>query len=282
MKCQNYSNVQLLRILENPEEHTSMEVYLAREEFSSRNISDEELDELKEQLEILKQKEKASSESKKETNFESNEESDSALNKKQFFNTKKKAAFIRWVDGINPFNPNKQKIEKYLAQIYCGVLIGTICYLISFACEFKSLFYAFYSSSFIFSVIIFIFLFIVFLSVYSAHLFFYKRRKAGWLLLFLILTISAVSRLFIVLIILLSAAIFSRFIGALIFHAPFFVIYELIILALSVYLLILLFKNKVRKIFNITSGLYYIIATPVLFIIATYLIVVLIKMIMNY
>lgn len=293
MKYQNYSNVQLLRILKNPEEHTSMEVYLAREEFSSRKISDEELDELKEQLEILIRKEKNSEQSKKESPVEPNEKSEQATTfaPKQSVYTNTKAVITHWLTEINPFDKNKQKEKKYLSLIYCGALIDGICFFISFLCGLKGLFYSFYSTPFIFSIIVFISLAFVFLYFYSAHLIFYKRRRSGWLLLFILLMLGIVAFLTIillsvfgVLLLVTFAPQFAQMLSSYSVSVSFvlFVIYEIILSVLNVYLLILLFKKKVRKVFHVTRKTFYPIIISVIFILTVYFIVVLIKMIKNY
>ena len=164
-----YSNAELLRVIENPDDYQLQAVETAKAIFSDRQLSEMELKMAKDELEIERQ-ERLRKEQQKRTV----EEKVKNIGKSVF-------------DRINPLQKKTPETTIKIISILCGVF-----FLFQVYKEFGLLRFMFTDSyaEWDFSMIL---PFLPFIVIPTAILLFYLRKKSGWILLTIVLIYVASS-----------------------------------------------------------------------------------------
>ncbi len=171
-KFKTYSNSELLKIIENPNDYQPQAVETAKNIFSDRDLSESEIEIAKEELEIERREKLAKKELKSAV-----EDKIRGIGKSVF----------KQINPIQKEEPTSARTIKAIS-IFLGVLFLSQLYQ-----EFGMLTYLFTSVTAIwdFSTVV---LYLLPLAVLpTAAVLFYMRKKTGWILLTIFLTYSAVS-----------------------------------------------------------------------------------------
>lgn len=172
-KYKTYSNTELLRVIENPDDYQQIAVETAKTIFSKRLLTEVEIKIAKDELEIERQE-------------KLNKEQEKSENKDKLMNIGKSI-----IDTVNPIQNNTPTTEKTIKII--TLLFGGL-FLFQFYKEFWLIRFFFTESSAFsdFSPILF---FLPLIILPTALFLFYKRKKNGWFLLTMFLTYSAVNEI---------------------------------------------------------------------------------------
>lgn len=169
-KFSTYSNTELLKIIESPDDFQPIAVETAKTIFESRQLSDKDIEIARAELDALKQE--------KET---------ADLKKKEFENKVKNiaASVLSTVNPIQAETPNSDKIIKIISIVFGGL------FLFQLYQEFGMISFMFTDSgaNWDFSMVLY---FLPLLIVPTATILFFKRKKIGWTLLAIFLSYSAV------------------------------------------------------------------------------------------
>ena len=170
-KFKNYSNSDLLRIIENPNDYQLQAVETAKNIISERQLSEMEIKIAKNELENKKQEKSRKEQQKKEV-----EDKVKNVGKSIF-------------DQINPIQKKLPSSEKVIRTI--SILFGGL-FLIYLYREFGMLRFMLADSfaEWDFSTVLY---FLPLIALPTAVILFYLKKKIGWLLLTIFLTYSAVS-----------------------------------------------------------------------------------------
>lgn len=170
-KFKTYTNTELLRIIDNPDDYQPNAVETAQAIFSDRQLTEEEIKIAKDELEVERQ-EKLKKEEKKR-----------AVEDK-FKNISKSI-----LDNVNPIQSETPTTEKTITII--SLLFGGL-FLFQLYKEFGMISYMFTDLSEDWDSIIGLYFFPLVVAP-TAIILFYKKNKFGWLLLTIYLTYSAIS-----------------------------------------------------------------------------------------
>jgi len=170
-KFKTYSNTELLRVIENPDNYQSQAVETAKTIFCERQLSEKEIKIAKDELELERQEK-----SRKEQ-------------QKRVIENKVKDVGKSFFDQINPIQKETPTSEKTIRII--SILFGGL-FLFQLYREFGMLRFMITDSyaEWDFSMVLYFFPLIV---IPTAAILFYMKKKIGWLLLSIFLTYSAVS-----------------------------------------------------------------------------------------
>ena len=170
-KFKTYSNTDLLRVIENPNDYQSQAVETAKTIFSDRQLSEMEIKIARDELEFERQ-EKLSKEQQKRA-----------------VENKVKNVGKSIFDHINPIQKETPTSEKTIRII--SILFGGL-FLFHLYKEFGMLRFMFTDSyaEWDFSMVLY---FLPLIVIPTATILFYMRKKIGWLLLTIFLAYSAVS-----------------------------------------------------------------------------------------
>ena len=173
-KFKTYSNTDLLKIIEIPDDYQPLAVETAKIIFSSRQLSEEDIENAKADLESQRQ------------------EKEIQTQKKRNLENKVKNIADSFIETINPIQTGTPSVEKIILII--SIVFGGL-FLFQVYKEFGMLTFIFTDSGakWDFSMVLYFFPLIL---VPTAAYLFYKRRKIGWILLAIFLTYSAVSAIF--------------------------------------------------------------------------------------
>lgn len=170
-KFKTYSNTELLRIIDNPDGYQPKAVETAKTVLSERHLTEEEIKNYKDELEIERQGKlnKGQEKSAMEDKFKSIGKS-----------------ILKHVIPTQNNTPTAEKTIKTISLLFCGL------FLFQLYKELRMVSFMFTDSSadWDFSMMLY---FLPLVVVPIATILFYKRRKFGWLLLTMFLTYSAVS-----------------------------------------------------------------------------------------
>jgi len=166
-----YSNAELLRVIENPDDYQPQAIETAKNIFADRKLSEMEIKIAKDELEIEKQEKLRKEQQKRVV-----EDKVKNIGKSVF-------------DQINPIQektPNSEKTIRIISILFGGL------FLFQLYKEFGMLKFMFTDSysEWDFSTV---FYFLSFIIIPTATILFYMRKKIGWLLLTIYLVYSAVS-----------------------------------------------------------------------------------------
>ncbi|HEX3009885.1 MAG TPA: hypothetical protein VHO90_19955 [Bacteroidales bacterium] len=161
----SYTNAQLLRILENSDDYKPHAVDTAREILSRRQLSDKEMEAA--HNELLAEKQAALAQTQK-------------INKVVSLGNSV-------VDSLNPIQTKAPSAEKIIRYVTIGFVILCVFEIVK---DFDTIWYAITDSSteWDFSMLLY---FCPMVIIPVATYLFYKRKKAGWILLSIILTYIA-------------------------------------------------------------------------------------------
>ena len=170
-KFKTYSNADLLRVIENPDDYQPQAVETAKNIFADRQLPEMEVKIAKDELEIEKQEKL-----RKELQKRAVEDKIKNISKSAF-------------DQINPIQKETPTSEKTV--IIISILLGGL-FLFQLYKEFGMLKFMFTDSyaEWDFSMVLY---FLPLIIIPTATILFYMRKKTGWLLLTIFLTYSAVS-----------------------------------------------------------------------------------------
>ena len=170
-RFKTYSNAELLRVIENPNDYQPQAVETAKEIFAGRKLSEIEIKIVKDELEVEKQEKL-----RKERQKQAVEDKVKNIGKSVF-------------DQINPIQKETPTSEKTIRII--SIIFGGL-FLFQLYKEFGMLKFMFTDSysEWDFSMVLY---FLPLIIIPTATILFYMRKKAGWLLLTIFLTYSAVS-----------------------------------------------------------------------------------------
>jgi len=161
LKYTSYSNLELLKIIDNPGDYQPVAVDAAKAIFKSRNLSETEIAIAKEALSALNQ-----------------EKADKELRNKQL-ETKVKAFGASVLTTVNPIQTEVPGIEKTIKIIsYFFAFVFLFLVYIEFAVIMDLI--ENIATEFDFSVLVYFFQILI---IPTAAILFYKRKKIGWTLL---------------------------------------------------------------------------------------------------
>ena len=170
-KFTTYSNSDLLKIIESPNDYQPLAIETAQTILASRQLSDQDVEIAKKELATLRQEKKAKDQKKK--NLE---------------NTVKNigASVLSTVNPIQSETPNSDKLIKIISIIFGGL------FLFQLYKEFGMISFMFTDSEakWDFSMVLYFWPLVI---VPTATILFFKRKKFGWTLLAIFLTYSAVN-----------------------------------------------------------------------------------------
>lgn len=168
-KFTTYSNTDLLKIIDSPDDYQPLAVETAKNIFASRQLSDKDIESAKGELALLRQEKEA----KDQKNIE---------NKAKNIG----ASVLSTVNPIQAETPNTDKIIKIISIVFGGL------FLFQLYKEFGMISFMFTDSGakWDFSMVLY---FLPVLIVPTATILFFKRKKSGWTLLAIFLSYSAVS-----------------------------------------------------------------------------------------
>ena len=170
-KFKTYSNADLLRIIENPDDYQPQAIETAKNIFADRQLSETEIKIAKDELDVEKQGKLIKEQQKQAVE-------DKVKNRgKSVFN------------HINPIQEKKLTSEKTIRII--SILLGGL-FLFQLYKQFGMLRFMFTDSyaEWDFSMALY---FLPLIMILTATILFYRRKKAGWLLLTIFLVYSAIS-----------------------------------------------------------------------------------------
>ena len=170
-KFSTYSNTDLLKIIDSPDDFQPLAVETAKTIFSSRQLSDKDIEIAKAELDALKQEKEAKDQKKKDLE---NKVKNIA------------ASVFSTVNPIQAETPNSDKIIKVISIVFGGL------FLFQLYKEFGMISFIFTDSGdkWDFSLVLY---FLPLLIVPTATILFFKRKKIGWTLLAIFLSYSTVS-----------------------------------------------------------------------------------------
>ena len=170
-KFKTYSNAELLRVIEKPNDYQPQAVETAKKIFAGRKLSEMEIKIVKDELEVEKQ-----GKLRKELQKQAVEDKIKNIGKSVF-------------DQINPIQNETPTSEKTIRII--SILLGGL-FLFQLYKEFGMLKFMFTDSyaEWDFSMVLY---FLPLIIIPAGTILFYMRKKAGWLLLAIFLIYSAVS-----------------------------------------------------------------------------------------
>ncbi|MBL7785728.1 MAG: hypothetical protein JNM36_07470 [Chitinophagales bacterium] len=173
-KFKTYSNTELLRIINNPDDYQSNAVEVAKTILSDRQLTGEEIKFAKDELEVERQE-------------KSNEEQ-----QKRNIENKFKNIGISIFNIINPIQsemPTAEKMIKTISLVYGGIFLFHFFYK-----EFEIMRFMFSHLSPRWDISVVLYFLSLFITP-TVIILFYKKNKYGWLLFTIFLTFSAISTL---------------------------------------------------------------------------------------
>lgn len=170
-KFSTYSNTDLLKIIDGPDDYQPLAVETAQKIFASRQLSDLDIEIAKSELALLRQEKEAKDQRKKDLESTVKNIGVSVLSA---------------VHPIQTVTPSADKIIKIVSIVFGGL------FLFQLYKEFGMISFLFTESetNWDYSIVLYFFPFII---VPTATILFFKRKKLGWTLLAIFLTYSAVS-----------------------------------------------------------------------------------------
>lgn len=170
-KFKTYSNANLLRVIENPDDYQPQAIETAKNIFADRQLSETEIKIAKDELEVERQEKL-----RKEQQIQAVEDKVKNIGKSVF-------------DQINPIQKKTPTPEKTIKII--SILFGGL-FLFQLYKEFGMLRFMFTDSyaEWDFSMVLY---FLPLIIIPTATILFYMRKKTGWLILTIFLAYSAVS-----------------------------------------------------------------------------------------
>lgn len=169
-KFTTYSNTDLLKIIDSPDDYQPLAVETAKTIFASRQLSDKDIEIATAELDALKQEKEAKDQKKKDLE---NKMKNVA------------ASVLSMANPIQAETPNSDKIIKIVSIVFGGLFLfrlykelGMISFMFTDS-----------EAKWDFSMVLY---FLPLLIVPTATILFFKRKKIGWTLLAIFLSYSAV------------------------------------------------------------------------------------------
>jgi hypothetical protein len=170
-KFTTYSNTDLLKIIDNPDDYQPLAVETAKSIFASRQLNDHNIEIAKAELAALKQEKEGKDQKKKDLE-----------NKVKNIG----ASVFSTINPIPSETPNADKIIKITSIVFGGLFLFQLYQEL----EMISFMFTDIGAKWDFSMVLY---FLPLLYVPIATIMFFKRKKIGWTLLAIFLSYSAVS-----------------------------------------------------------------------------------------
>jgi hypothetical protein len=232
-KYTTYSNTDLLKIIDSPDDYQPLAVETAKTIFASRQLSDKDIEIATAELDALKQEKEAKDQKKKD------------------LETKMKNVAASVLSTVNPIQaetPNSDKIIKIVSIVFGGL------FLFQLYKELGMISFMFTDSEakWDFSMVLY---FLPLLIVPTATILFFKRKKIGWTLLAIFLSYSAVSSIGLIIMTLNSEpSIFPALDNLFPQTSPITYIMTLLFLAGTLWTIC---KKEIREIYSVDKKYMY-------------------------